>query len=290
MTLDSYKGLQIIQYNVRSLFHKIDIVRHDFLMPAMDIICFSETWLNENLPDELVNLDGFHILRNDRRYGKGGGTCVYIRNRLHFENIPEPVSDSDVEIQGVNIMGSESPQPQKTIALIMVYRPPRGNSTNALLKIKDFIHKITHWERKEIVLLGDFNWNVHEESGRGIEYVQELETEFGITQIITGATRIGANSSSTIDLILTNICNVFESGCLIDTFSDHFPTFLVKRRAKPTIELIEIRKRKMTGYDSEAFTDTLVNLDWSVMDLLNDVNEMWTMIYKAILYESLCFC
>lgn len=67
------KGLQFVHHNVRSLFHKIDTVRNNFVVSTMDVICFSETWLNGDIPDELINLESFSILRNDRSYGRGGG-------------------------------------------------------------------------------------------------------------------------------------------------------------------------------------------------------------------------
>lgn len=136
-----------------------------------------------------------------------------------------------------------------------------------------------------MVILGDFNWNVQVQSSVGLEYIQEIEAEFGLTQVIKCATRVGSNSVSTIDLILTNISNIYKVGCLIGTFSDHHPTFLVKKRAKQIIEKVEIKKRKMSRYDSEEFMDTFKNLDWSVLNLLQSVDEMWNMIHKAILYE-----
>lgn len=65
------KGLQIIHHNVRSIFHKIDTIQNDFVRDCMDILCFSETWLNYELNDELVGLNNFSLLRNDIVYGRG---------------------------------------------------------------------------------------------------------------------------------------------------------------------------------------------------------------------------
>lgn len=44
----------------------------------MDLVCFSEEWLNRDLTDELVGLDDFTLLRNYRVYGRGGGRLVFL--------------------------------------------------------------------------------------------------------------------------------------------------------------------------------------------------------------------
>lgn len=72
-TLRGLKGLQVLHHNVRSLFNKLDIIRYGFLEDSMDILCFSESLLTKDIPDELVNIDDFILARNDRHYGRGGG-------------------------------------------------------------------------------------------------------------------------------------------------------------------------------------------------------------------------
>lgn len=69
--LRQVKGFQVIHHNVRSLFQKIDSVRNDFVIGSMDVICFSESWLNADIPDDLLCIDDFILLRNDRTRGRG---------------------------------------------------------------------------------------------------------------------------------------------------------------------------------------------------------------------------
>lgn len=72
-------------------------------------------------------------------------------------------------------------------------------------------------------------------------------------------------------------------GCLTGSFNDHFPTYLIKKRTRPIVDLVEVRKRK--NYNCEQFGMKLTQLDWSVLNLLSDVNEIWNMINSALLYE-----
>ena len=54
-----------------------------FYLGNSDIMCFSETWLNPNVDDPLLVVDGYTYLRQDRTYGsQGGGPIIYIKETL----------------------------------------------------------------------------------------------------------------------------------------------------------------------------------------------------------------
>lgn len=82
--LNGLNGLQLIQINIRSLYHKLPSLVHTLITPSMDIIGVTETWLNEQIPNNLIDIPGFSIVRNDRTYGRGGGTCLYIRHGINY--------------------------------------------------------------------------------------------------------------------------------------------------------------------------------------------------------------
>ncbi len=73
--------------NLRSLPNKTDELllltrtNKDFLNSAA--LCFTETWLSETIPDNVLHLPGYQLFRSDRitkLTGKtrGGGLCFYI--------------------------------------------------------------------------------------------------------------------------------------------------------------------------------------------------------------------
>lgn len=107
--------------------------------------------------------------------------------------------------------------------LIVVYTPPKGNSHRACAKILDYIHGSQNLDKKDIILLGDFNWNADERGGSGAEYIEEISSEYDLKQIIKCPTRIGPHSQPKIDLIFTYIGNIYKYGCLNSTMSDHYP-------------------------------------------------------------------
>ena len=93
-TLDSlggYRGLNIVHLNIRSLWNKIDIFKSTFNNSNVQILGLSETWLTSAIPNSLVDLPGYTLLRNDRNFGnggstqvrKGGGVCLYIQDNIN---------------------------------------------------------------------------------------------------------------------------------------------------------------------------------------------------------------
>ncbi len=72
--------------NLRSLPNKTDKLllswtNKDFSNSAA--LCFTETWLNDAIPDSVLHLPSFQLIRVDRdaESTRGGGTCFYINER-----------------------------------------------------------------------------------------------------------------------------------------------------------------------------------------------------------------
>ena len=66
--LGKVKGLKFLSLNVRSLLKKIDQCRVWCGNLDVDIISFSETWLNTSIPNPALEINGFHCLRQDRNF------------------------------------------------------------------------------------------------------------------------------------------------------------------------------------------------------------------------------
>ena len=68
--------------NARSILHKKEelevVISHD----RPDVILITETWLSDSVPDEVVNIPKFCVVRNDRQFGRGGGVQIYIRESI----------------------------------------------------------------------------------------------------------------------------------------------------------------------------------------------------------------
>ena len=86
--LSIIKGFKIAHVNCRSLFGKLNQIELHFA--GVDILCLSETWLNDQYDDNLLRISNRTFFRWDRSNGllngvtkcRGGGVGCYVRNEL----------------------------------------------------------------------------------------------------------------------------------------------------------------------------------------------------------------
>ena len=71
----------VLLSNVMSLAPKIDEVRHCVTHANVDVVCLTETWLREHIHNNVVSINGFNLVRLDRKTRIHG--CVYIYQRFY---------------------------------------------------------------------------------------------------------------------------------------------------------------------------------------------------------------
>ncbi len=143
--------------NLRSLPNKtyklllLSRTNKDFSNSAA--LYFTETWLNGDIPDSVLHLANFQLIRADRDAestwkSHGGGTCFYINE----------MCCSDLETLFINCKPFYSPWEFCAFILVSVYIPPQAHVSSALQKLADLI---TDTEQKHpdsvLIILGDFN-------------------------------------------------------------------------------------------------------------------------------------
>ena len=88
--------IKIAHVNINSIRNKIDLLSAE-LSDYYDIICVSETKLNDTVKTFDLEIDGFRIpLRKDRQINYGGGLMIYIKNNLCFKRRTE-LESNDIE-------------------------------------------------------------------------------------------------------------------------------------------------------------------------------------------------
>ena len=101
--------------NVNSLTNKTDelaaLVKNVRLYRECSLMCFTETWLTDNVPDANVELSGFTIVRADRDpklsgKRKGGGLALFINNKWcnsGHVTVKEVICCPDIELLAVSL-------------------------------------------------------------------------------------------------------------------------------------------------------------------------------------------
>ena len=160
----------------------------------LDIMCISETWLLPNMPSTFVEIPEYSFYRNDG--GRGGGVGVYIGKHLKVNALKTPEIERPPHLEDIWLTIQSGKFP--SFILGCVYRHP-----HALSNSFDYLSEVFRFmclKNKPLIILGDFNDNLFIPNNKIGKLMQTLH----LSQLVTEPTRITANSSSLIDLIITN--------------------------------------------------------------------------------------
>ena len=240
----------IIHLNARSIVNKQDEFQLLCQQLKPDIICVTETWMDEHIPKQSLTPPGYKVLRKDRSeefkqvYGKnkGGGIAVYYKKELKLER-KEIVKDEHEEILWVQVRA------KKSFLLGIIYRSEYTDmlkEDNNESKFEKHILKATEVS-SNIVLIGDFNADLTK--GRTCSSSTHIKTvckNYGLSQYIKKPTRVDTThrKATLIDHIWANKENKLINKCgTIMGLSDHLAVYAklnIQRGRKPE-EIIRYR-------------------------------------------------
>ncbi|KAK3569832.1 hypothetical protein QTP86_005862 [Hemibagrus guttatus] len=247
-------------------------------------LCFTESWLNDAIPDSALNLPGFQLFRADRvaesaGKSRGGGTCFYINERWCTDvTVLKKMCCPDLEAFFINCKPFYSPREFSSFILVSVYIPPQAHVSSALQHLAD---EITHTEQQHpdsvIIILGDFN---------KANLSHELPK---FKQHISCPTR----DKNILDHCYTTIKDAYRSVPRAALgLSDHclvhlLPTYRPKlKSAKPVVRTVK-RWTSETEQDLQACFECT---DWSIFEAgATDLDELTETVTSYISFcEDMC--
>ena len=110
------KGLKLLHLNVRSLLRNISEIRLLLTQNDVHILSVNETWLDNSVLNNEIDIDDVQVIRKDRNRN-GGGTAIYIKKGLHFEMLNH---DSSNHLEALPILVSPNIHAKPLIFFIMV--------------------------------------------------------------------------------------------------------------------------------------------------------------------------
>ena len=133
---NSSKQTQICHINARSLmtydidtcsYMKFEEIKSQLIhtMKA-DILCVSETWLDQSISDLDIKIVNYAIHRHDRNR-HGGGVAIYVSDSLAVTRRP------DLEYDDIESVWLEITTDKKKILLASYYRPPVSHGQRAIV-------------------------------------------------------------------------------------------------------------------------------------------------------------
>ena len=197
--------------NARSLNNKMDDLKQAARIYKPHIIGVTETWGTIETNDAFYNIEDYILYRNDRLGRKGGGTMLYISNKLGQSNcraLNNPVHGIGYDS---SVWCWVSPIKGKKILVGTIYRSPTSTvvNDNNMLRLFDDANTVAGDNR--LLIMGDFNvpkinWAANEVLTGARRIDRELHarvTDNFLNQHVKIPTRYCGSMKSTLDLIFT---------------------------------------------------------------------------------------
>ena len=281
-----------------AIFSNIDGNASNFDMFATEIsgvnnsfsfIGIAETNIDSDLKD-LYKIPGYSSEYNNKFPGKskGSGVGLYILDSFVYNRLDEfCICTPNLESVFVSVTNMSKPQ---TIGVL--YRPPGGSENDALNELEELLSKLPD---KNVILLGDFNFNLLEKSSSQFENVIY---GFNFIPLISLATHEKPGCSpSLIDNILTNSTeNIVTAGLLESRVSHHAPIFCLLDYNEPEHDDPSTCKPKydycesnMNKFLDDIQSDFCHSLQYDEKNFEQFVNKIKVLIDKNFLIESESF-
>lgn len=145
--------------NCRSLKNKVDELKLFLGNMAPDIVCLTETWLDDSIGNDFVSFSNFSAHRADRSTSKkGGGVCCLVSNLFKSVTLVHKSDNEDVEILLVRAVCNVFD------CIIVTLYFPHGSSLNLCRQqqaceyvISTIDHALQRFFTSNVIIAGDFN-------------------------------------------------------------------------------------------------------------------------------------
>ena len=114
--LQNVRSLKAAVADGDSFEYKSTLLRDIAYGYDLDVICLTETWLNDSISDSELLPTAYNVFRKDRK-SRGGETLIAVKSNLPTRELEIATT---LECVAVEIYLS----PEKTLLLINCYRPP----------------------------------------------------------------------------------------------------------------------------------------------------------------------
>ena len=208
--------LRVCHFNANSLRTRIETLRL-FLSrnPLYHIIAISETKLGPIVDDTIVMLDGYNLLRQDRKTN-GGGVALFVHNSLSVNRLCSSEGKWSGKPGVPEYLFCEVSSSSLTPVFVgVVYRPPHAPFLTESNFIPDLVDHMHNYSTK--IITSDFNADQLSESVDA-NFLRNLTHENSLTSIPFGATYHTSTSDSALDL-----CFVDSNDLVIEHWKTDVP-------------------------------------------------------------------
>ena len=249
----------IVNLNARSLVNKYEELELICENVKPDIICTTESWFDDSVPQNACIPTGYKLIRKDRskafkkKYNKssGGGLAIFYKDNIFLEE-KTFLTDKTEEILWVQ------PKIKESFLLGLIYKPNysdmlQENKEESILE--NNIRKATEVSNR-IIICGDFNIDMKTPENLQTQQLSTLYETYQLKQFITKPTRI--NTSTGKGTLIDHFWatkeapDVKNEGTFIG-LSDHFATYITINITKLPIPDEKIKFRNFKNYNIDNY-------------------------------------
>ena len=303
-SIDSFDGLtnslpkstlSFFYANARSLPRHIDEYtslldeiqsRNSF---RFDILCFVETWLDENLVN-LVHINNYNLVCKHKPNRKeGGGLAMYLAQSLKYKFLDISVPAEKQHL--FDCLFLEITNTAVPIVVGLTYRSPSNQSQKEFAQFLEPTLSTFKNDKKEVIILGDMNIDLLKTNSdvETANYLDMFLTNSFLPKI-TVPTRVTHSSATLIDHLFLKISdkNVL-SGTIVNDITDHYINFLcIDIKKSQTPQILNFRNQSQSAMNN--FVSALEQQDWSAVLSNLDANQSYNLfinIYKDLMNKHL---
>lgn len=281
------KGICLVHMNARSLLKHFDKIEYSLLDGRFEAVIATESWLHDNVGDNLITTKLYNHHRLDRRtlsvnghVKPGGGICIYTRKDVVVTEVSAlSLSNADIELLTLVLQIRN----HKRIKLIAAYRPPSGNCDTAINCIRETLNSVNRDLSGDVVIMGDLNINLADNNNSQSKKLVSFAESMFLNQLIKDPTRVTSTSESLIDHILTDIPHVNLSGTINLNLTDHFPIFVIKKKIRCKKSFTEVTGRKYKSADLTDFETDIRAIDTDTLFRSGNPNKIWGALFEQIM-------
>ncbi len=165
----------------------------------LDMLFIQETKLDDSFPKSQFEVPGFKMYRCDQSSNKGG-IMMLMRNDIAHKRREELENVNDSCSGRIEVMVMEVVLKGEKWLYASVYKQPKVNDRDFVAFLEEHIN-ICRRECSNIVVTGDINLDIWKKGS----CVQDVLHVNGIKNIVKEATCFKGVSSSSIDVVLSNV-------------------------------------------------------------------------------------
>ena len=284
-------ALSVCHWNLNSItahnFSKLTQLKAYVSTYKYDFVCLSETYLDSSTPNDVIDIEGYNLVRADHPDNiKRGGVCIYYKESLPVRVISLPFFNEGLLL--------EMSYKKTKVFVSVIYRSPSQNSNefqSFLTNLENFFIDINKRKPFLSVVTGDFNarssswWPNDINTAEGTKLFSTASSN-GFSQLINEPTHIQTSSSSCLDLIFTDQPNLSINSGVHSTLHSNCHHQIVYSSFNLDIHYPPPYQRLTWDYkkaDSTKIRQALDSVNWERLFHKKDLNDKVTALNETIL-------